>query len=389
MAVSKRTWIIEKTLKLLNSPADYRKLSENETFNILKNTRNNILEISKLIAKVPELKQLNVHKFVLSKLPEQENDWDLPQFYGIPKIHKQSPGFRPIVPCHSALMNPCAKFVSKQLKPLIMASPTVIHGSKDLAIKLSKIKCNPLRRWWFVSGDVVAFYPNIPLRKCQNIVTDMWIKATIWNEKDYNQDTVRGYELKNFELAFSKCIRVGNTNLISQFQGENYLQLRGLAMGVADSPDLANLFGCFFEEKAEILSNEKVAFYGRYIDDVFSIVYAETEGEALNFMKDKIQYDGCEILWEISSQYVNFLDMTIYRGSDNNICWRPYRKAGNHMERIPWTSYHPEDIKRGTFLGEMSRLASLCSDYASYLEALQSLVTLYVKRSYPINLVQK
>jgi hypothetical protein len=62
---------------------------------------------------------------------------------------------------------------------------------------------------------------------------------------------------------------------------------------------------------------------------------------------------------------------------------------GNHQERIPWISAHPYDVKRGTFLGEMSRLATLCSQYSDYLVALEGLVSLYIRRGYPASDVHK
>ena len=62
-------------------------------------------------------------------------------------------------------------------------------------------------------------------------------------------------------------------------------------------------------------------------------------------------------------------------------------KSWYHQERIPWISHHPVDVKRGTFIGEMSRLATLCSLHSHYMDALKSLVALYCKRGYPENLV--
>jgi len=67
----------------------------------------------------------------------------------------------------------------------------------------------------------------------------------------------------------------------------------------------------------------------------------------------------------------------------------PYRKNGNHQERIPWISAHPYDVKRGTFLGEMSRLATLSSKLDHYLAAMRGLVTLYIRRGYPVDEVHK
>ena len=159
-------------------------------------------------------------------------------------------------------------------------------------------------------------------------------------------------------------------------------------MGVADSPDLANLYGCHFEAKAGIMTDERVAFYGRYIDDCFSIVRAKSSDEAERYIDSKIRFDGCQILWDSSPLRCNFLDATFYfneRGT--KLEWRPYRKGKNHLERIPWISHHPLDVKRGTFTGEMSRLATLSSTYSVYLESVHDLVCLYVKRGYPQDLI--
>ena len=68
---------------------------------------------------------------------------------------------------------------------------------------------------------------------------------------------------------------------------------------------------------------------------------------------------------------------------------KPYRKPLNHRERIPWASHHPKDVKKGTFVGEMSRLATLSSRLEWYSEAIQDLRNLYVARGYPVDLVKK
>jgi hypothetical protein len=47
------------------------------------------------------------------------------------------------------------------------------------------------------------------------------------------------------------------------------------------------------------------------------------------------------------------------------------------------------DVKRGTFIREMSRLATLCSQFAHYKDAIDSLVGLYIKCGYLSDLVMK
>jgi hypothetical protein len=191
-------------------------------------------------------------------------------------------------------------------------------------------------------------------------------------------------ELKLFILA----LKVANTELVMQYEEKYYKQLQGLAMGVADAPDLANLYGWHFEQKCDILNHPQVPFYGRYIDDCLALVYAYSENEAIR-IASLVEFDGCTIEWSASPHYQVFLDMTIYVDKDGMLQHMPYRKSRSHQERIPWTSYHPLDVKRGTFIGEMSRLATLCSLRSHYITAIKGLVALYIKRGYPQELVEK
>lgn len=163
-------------------------------------------------------------------------------------------------------------------------------------------------------------------------------------------------------------------------------------MGVADSPDLANLYGWHFEKLVDIMHHPLIPFYGRYIDDVFAIVYASSEAEAIRIISNNdtgVTFDNCTIEWQASAFRQHFLDMTIYRDGTGNLQHMPYRKAGNHQERIPWISHHPLDVKRGTYIGEMSRLATLSSLHSHYSDAIKGLAALYQKRGYPHELVAK
>ena len=229
----------------------------------------------------------------------------------------------------------------------------------------------------------MAFYPNIPLEHCLDIVYQMYFEY-YWNVPDH--DDASNQAKQNL---FKRCLEVGNTNLITQFQNKVYLQLNGLAMGVADSPDLANLYGYYFEKRANVLDHPDVFYYGRYIDDCLAIVYAETEYHAVNLLQELIQFDNCTITWDCSGLSQPFLDMLLYKDADNTLQHMPYRKRGNHQERIPWISAHPYDVKRGTFYGEMSRLATLSSKLEHYHEAMRGLVALYIHRGYPADEVHK
>jgi hypothetical protein len=144
---------------------------------------------------------------------------------------------RPIVLCHSAIQNPATKLCSKLLKPIVELVPANIKGTKDLALKLSRLMLDSSRSWYFVTGDVVAFYPHIPLDKCLHIVRQQY-------EYCYGSDSK---EDKEQTQPFVEALHTGNKNLVLQYNDQYYLQKNSLAMGVLDSPDLATLYCWFFE----------------------------------------------------------------------------------------------------------------------------------------------
>jgi len=83
---------------------------------------------------------------------------------------------------------------------------------------------------------------------------------------------------------FERAIRLANYNLLCEFNSVVYHQIQGLAMGVACSPDIANLWGAYFEDHHILIDEvwqQHVPFYRRFIDDMFMIVYANSADEAL------------------------------------------------------------------------------------------------------------
>jgi hypothetical protein len=81
-----------------------------------------------------------IPKFLWSRITKEGQLHIMPRFYSIPKIHKEPVKVRPIIPCHSAIQNPAAKLCSKLLKPIVTSVPTNIIGTKDMALKLSKLQ---------------------------------------------------------------------------------------------------------------------------------------------------------------------------------------------------------------------------------------------------------
>lgn len=146
--------------------------------------------------------------------------------------------------CAQAL---ATKYVLKCLKLLLDHTSHVLKGTKQLA----QAHFSPYRKKFLVMGDVVAFYPSLPLHHTIELI------ETIYD---------LGYPEKSKEEkeVFDCVLWLANYNLLCEFDGVTYRQLQGLAMGVACSPDIANLWGAFFEdwcfETDEVLK-EHVPFY--------------------------------------------------------------------------------------------------------------------------------
>ncbi|CCO36879.1 hypothetical protein BN14_11026 [Rhizoctonia solani AG-1 IB] len=193
-------------------------------------------------------------------------------------------------------------------------------------------------------------------------------------------------EEEGFGAFFEECLDVADSTVIMRFQDDWFAQTDGLSMGVAHAPDMANLYGSYYENKIIPSLGKDILYYGRYIDDVFFVVRAKSADAASKLCTNLI-IDGVKIVWEPPKQYGVFLDVRLWVG-DNSLEFRPHRKNGNHLERVPWISAHPLDVKKGTFMGELSRLATLCSNDVLYYDACTDLRNLYIRRGYPPNLVK-
>jgi hypothetical protein len=137
-------------------------------------------------------------------------------------------------------------------------------------------------------------------------------------------------------------------------------------------------------------ANKNVAFYGRFIDDGFMILYADSAEDGLSYAKKLVQFGDLTLMWEVSEYSLSFLDMTVYIDQvTGKIEHRPFHKACSYLEQIPFVSHHPLDVRKGTFLGEMSRMAVLSSNSENYIHALEDLQSIYIARGYPSGLIAK
>ena len=285
----------------------------------------------------------------------------VPNFHGIPKVHKDPWKLRPIVPMHSFCTGNISKIVHTLLAPFLEDFPTICQSSREFVVKLRNFTSGKhfSEKWTFYSVDVVSMYTNIltaHLLPC--------IRWTLNCYSDYNEDC------KEWIL---RAVEFINENVFFQFEGQFYHQDQGIAMGTATGPVLANLFMAFYENYLDV---HRMGFYIRYIDDIF--IYSD---KGLEECQQILRIPGIDFTWE-SGDALSFLDVWVHKHG-NEVCWRPFSKRLNHYQYLPWVSSHPLSVKKGLVKTELIRMATLSKKQVYFAERRNFLMRVLAWRGYP------
>ena len=125
------------------------------------------------------------------------------------------------------------------------------------------------------------------------------------------------------------------------FNGINYLQTKGCAMGTKCAPSYANIFMGTFEERhiyPRIL--HKTRIFLRYIDDLF-FIWRGTENklqtvlEEINEVHPTIKFD-----YETSKTEIHFLDITICKDSNGKLATKVFTKPTDRQAYLHRSSAH-------------------------------------------------
>ena len=305
---------------------------------------------------------------------------NLPRFYAIPKIHKTPWRLRPIVPCHSWYITNVAKVVQQRLSPLMDRFLWIIHSTKAMAATLSKVAVPvprlPARygrpqRLYICSGDVTAMYTNISILGVVQAL-ETFIRDEVERELIIN--------LVNLVLDSS----------FFQHQHRVFKQIRGLTMGAACSPTLANLVGALYEFSGptlQVRNDPNVLWYRRYLDDISIGVMASSKVEPEARIRDVTLGPGLQLTWDIKEEGEGpspFLDLDIYVLPESpRVDFKLIRKPMKHFLRVSWDSAHPYAVKRAGFLGKLTRMATCSSTYENYQAATMEYREILLARGYP------
>jgi len=113
-------------------------------------------------------------------------------------------------------------------KGIIRTKQEIIYGSKNLALKLYslnflflvKFDTREMKRLYFVSGNVVAFYSNVNIQKAHQIASNHLIDYCGSFRGEFDLDCV---ECDIAEIyMFREVLSIANNNFLCYFDGKIY-----------------------------------------------------------------------------------------------------------------------------------------------------------------------
>ncbi|KNG79890.1 hypothetical protein ANOM_011893 [Aspergillus nomiae NRRL 13137] len=355
IAVFPKEWYIHENMKMLGDMTTYRMVNSLDMEKLLDRLLNQLPKWS-----LPH----NMERFVEAKTTTQ-----VPVFHTIPKVHKEPWALRPIVPSHSWVTSRLSEVIDYLCRPILDHMPWVVNSTKEVINQLNEIRTDR-EDVWICTGDVVAFYTNIDAEACANLVQGGW--------QHYYPDS------KIHARKIAQMIRFVMQNNYFRFQNQLYQQIRGLAMGTASAPVLANIYAGYYERKQRIPWKQGVLKYMRYIDDVL-MIFCGTEKELTEFIAE-FKLGPLTVNWAYSKVKMEFLDVEIMRTRDLTgvkLTTRLFKKPMNKHLYIPWSSAHPPHVKKAFVKAELIRFAIVSSEVGYFADARSQFYGNLRRRGYP------
>ena len=355
---------IRESERQLNNENFYRKLDHNpihEHVNLINNTLEDFKDNNELSPEIVE------------RLKPSEPK--TPRLYMLPKIHKEGNPGRPVVRSVNCHTSKISKFVDYHIQPLAKELPSYVKDTTDFINKVKDIGPLP-ENSYLVTMDVSSLYTNIPHDEGLDALRE-------------NLNRRRNRSVATNVLVTLMSLILTLNNFI--FNGINYLQIKGCAMGTNSSPSFANIFlGKFEEQFIYPFIQDLHKLYLRYIDDIF-MIWTGTKEQFYSFINEldrkhpSIKFEA----YKISNTQVSFLDTTVYIDNNNKLQTTLYRKPTDRKNYLYRTSERPESLKTNIPYSQALRIRRICSTENELHHNCKSLQEKFVKRGYTKEEVSK
>ena len=176
-----------------------------------------------------------------------------------------------------------------------------------------------------------------------------------------------------------------------EFNGKNYLQTHGTAMGTKMAVAFANIF--MVEVETEILNQSafKPLVWKRYIDDIFSIWNIHKHQVTQFIELANKHHQTIKFTAEISYTKITFLDTNVFKGerfaAKSILDIETHFKPTETFQYTHFSSCHPLGVKKGFIKGEALRLLRTNSSENEFKSKISHFRASLIERGYPESLI--
>ena len=263
-----------------------------------------------------------------------------------------------------------AGLVEEELREGVEGQRSFVQDTADFLRKLEEVGRLEEGDFMFVM-DVVALYPSVPRERAREAMRRSLEQRKI--KKIPTEDVMEMSEIILGSNEFS-------------FEGEEYLQKEGTAIGSKMGKNYACTFMGLWEEEVEEKARKELGkvprWWKRFVDDVFGI-WRGTQEEFEEFVKlCNGHEERIKVTYEICQNEAIFLDVMVKRKEGGKMVTELYVKPTDRTRYLHKDSDHPQHVKEGIAKGQARRLRRVCSDDEGYWKYAEMVKKKLVSRGY-------
>ena len=308
-----------------------------------------------------------ISKNIFDKIMPNLKYKKLAKFRILLKLHKPKKfGVRPLINCSNTTLTVLSKILDFIFKPIVMKHFSYIKDSQNLIQLTSKVRYDENKKLYY--ADFESLYTNIPLNKAIIIIMQM---VSVYKFNDFSNKAI--FKILNLVL-------LNNYFSFKHNQSTTFLlQTKGIAMGTACGPSIANLYLAYYEIKYKIFLDNSL--YYRFIDD---ILYTDSE----NYLTNKfIEIFPDLTLNCVTSDKVQFLDLNISFNLDRTLNFDLFIKPTFTGSYLNIDSNHPKHVFKGIIISQVSRIRRNCTNVFNFYKHSTNLLYYLLKKGFSFKLI--
>ena len=264
-----------------------------------------------------------------------------------------------------------SRYLSVQLTPAREQIPNRISDTRDFICKLLKHRFK--QDCWLGTADIVDFYPNTKVSG--------------------GEETIKKCAPPNLVGLCIEASRLIHSSLYVITPLGCY-QLDGrYSIGLGHAAEVCDLDWHFVEQRVfqNLTEAQQAAFWCREIDDYFFVLEGLIEDREAFIAALKSADPDRPIKVSISTDSVDYLDVTIYKGhgfkTSGVLDTQPYTKPSYTGMHLPYKSHHPQSTFNSILSGYHNRSLITSSSLRVHIKQMNSTVKSFRMRGCPMKLL--